>query len=211
MEITFGNSVTKKTPVYAAGELLGALYPKELSSYSLEDGGDVSSDTVEKILKETLIPRAKRYAMNLLVKSDKTETELLRKLKSAGYGEEAGNAALEYVRSFHYIDELRTAESYIRTKMDYYSEKEIRYKLEEKGINSETIDMAYDNILEDGEVEDPEVKAALNFVQKKLGNRMVLEDELPYEEKQKLMAAAFRKGFRQENIKNALKTLSKTN
>ena len=211
MEITFGNSVTKKTPVYAAGELLGALYPKELTSYGLEDGGDVSSDTVEKILKETLIPRAKRYAMNLLVKSDKTETELLRKLKSAGYGEEAGNAALEYVRSFHYIDELRTAESYIRTKMDYYSEKEIRYKLEEKGINSENIDMAYDNILEDGEVEDPEVKAALNFVQKKLGNRMVLEDELPYEEKQKLMAAAFRKGFRQENIKNALKTLSKTN
>lgn len=210
MEITFGNTITKKTPVYADGELLGALYPKELVTYGLEDGGDVSLETIEQILKETLIPRAKRYAMNLLIKSDKTETELLRKLKSAGYGEEAGKAALEYVKSFHYIDELRTAESYIRTKMDYVSEKEIRYKLEEKGINSETIDMAYDNITEDGEAEDPELKAAMNFVRKKLGTRADSEDELPYEEKQKLLAAAFRKGFRQESIKNALKTLNKS-
>ena len=30
MEITLKNTITKKTPVYAAGELLGALYPKEL-------------------------------------------------------------------------------------------------------------------------------------------------------------------------------------
>ncbi len=210
MEITFGNTITKKTPVYADGELLGALYPKELVTYGLEDGGDVSLETIEQILKETLIPRAKRYAMNLLVKSDKTETELLRKLKSAGYGETAGQAALEYVRSFHYIDELRTAESYIRTKMDYSSEKEIRYKLEEKGINSETIDMAYDNITEDGTKEDPELKAALNFVRKKLGGRAEQEEELSYEEKQKIMAAAFRKGFRQESIKNALKTLNIT-
>lgn len=210
MEITFENTITKKTPVFADGELLGALYPKELVTYGLEDGEDVSLETIEQILKETLIPRAKRYAMNLLIKSDKTETELLRKLKSAGYGEEAGKAALEYVKSFHYIDELRTAESYIRTKMDYASEKEIRYKLEEKGINSETIDMAYDNITEDGEAEDPELKAALNFVRKKLGSRADIEEELPYEDKQKLLAAAFRKGFRQESIKNALKTLNKS-
>jgi len=208
MEITFGNKITKKTPVYADGELLGALYPKELVTYGLEDGADVSIETKDMILKETLIPRAKRYAMNLLVKSDKTETELLRKLLSAGYGEEAGEAALEYVKSFHYIDELRTAESYIRTKMDYYSEKEIRYKLEEKGINSETVDMAYDNITEDDEAEDPELKAALNFVKKKLGSRAYSEEDLSYEEKQKVMAAAFRKGFRQESIKTALKTLN---
>ena len=209
MEITLGNTNTKKTPVYADGELLGALYPREINNYNLEDGADVSVETVERILNETLIPRAKRYAMNLLVKSDKTETELLRKLKSAGYGEKAGMAALEYVNGFHYIDELRTAESYIRTKMDYSSEKEIRYKLEEKGINSETIDMAYDNITGDGEAEDPELNAALNFVRKKLGS-LRTDEGITYEERQKLMAAAFRKGFRQDSIKSALKKLIDT-
>ena len=34
------------------------------------------------------------------------------------------------------------------------------------------------------------------------------EDILPYEEKQKLMAAAFRKGFRQDSIRTALKNLN---
>jgi SOS response regulatory protein OraA/RecX len=34
------------------------------------------------------------------------------------------------------------------------------------------------------------------------------EDILPYEEKHKLMAAAFRKGFRQDSIRTALKNLN---
>ena len=84
-------------------------------------------------------------------------------------------------------------------------------KLSEKGISEETIDMAYDQF---AEVENTELKAAENFIRKKLGTRlsMVTDDEnediLPYEEKQKLMAAAFRKGFRQDSIRTALKNLN---
>lgn len=209
MEITFKNEnmKSKKTAVYADGELIGALYPKEINSYGLEDGADTEVDTVVKIMNEILIPRAKRYVMNLLVKADKTETELNRKLKAAGYGDEVSKKAVEYVRSFHYIDELRTAESFIRTKIDYSSEKEIRYKLEEKGITSETIDMAYEQIFEDEDVENTELKAAENFLKKKLGSSISLEEELPYEERQKLFASAFRKGFRQDSIKKAYNNL----
>ncbi|MCR4625627.1 MAG: recombination regulator RecX [Lachnospiraceae bacterium] len=209
MEITFKNEnmKSKKTAVYADGELIGALYPKEINSYGLEDGADTEVDTVVKIMNEILIPRAKRYVMNLLVKADKTETELNRKLKAAGYGDEVSKKAVEYVRSFHYIDELRTAESFIRTKIDYSSEKEIRYKLEEKGITSETIDMAYEQIFVDEDVENTELKAAENFLKKKLGSSISLEEELPYEERQKLFASAFRKGFRQDSIKKAYNNL----
>ena len=212
MEITFKNEnmKSKKTAVYADGELIGSLYPKEISNYGLEDGADTSEDTVADIMNEILIPRAKRYVMNLLVKADKTETELDRKLKSAGYGDEVSQKAIEYVRSFHYIDELRTAESYIRTKIDHSSEKEIRYKLEEKGISSETIDMAYEQIFEDEDIDNTELKAAENFLKKKLGSSLDPEEELPYEEKQKLFASAFRKGFRQDSIKKAYNNLIKT-
>lgn len=212
MEITFKNEniKSKKTAVYADGELVGALYPKEINTYGLEDGADTSEETVAEIMHEILIPRAKRYVMNLLVKADKTETELNRKLKSAGYGELVSQKAIEYVRSFHYIDELRTAESFIRTKIDFSSEKEIRYKLEEKGISSETIDLAYEQIFEDEDTENTELKAAENFLKKKLGSHLSLEEELPYEEKQKLFASAFRKGFRQDSIKKAYNDLMRT-
>ena len=254
MNIKLGEKTGKKIPFYVDGELIGSLYTKEVNTYSLEDEGEISESEYERILDETLLPRAKRYTMNLLIKSDKTETEIKRKLKQAGYGEAVSDAAIEYVRSYHYIDELRTAESFIRSKMDYSSEKEIRYKLSEKGVNDETIDLAYDQIIEElnsletsdedagegntGYMADGgniELKAAVNFVRKKLGSRLdagldcnsgiqrgfgVSNDtekensieasgsfKLSYEEKQKLMAAAFRKGFRNESIRQALKNI----
>ena len=221
MEIKLGEKTGKKIPLYADGELIGSLYPKEINTYSLEDECEISESEYERIVEETLLPRAKRYVMNLLVKSDKTEAELKRKLRQAGYGEVVSEGAIEYVRSFHYIDELRTAESFIRTKMDFSSEKEIRYKLSEKGIDEETIDTAYSLVVTENEkysgydpAENTELRAAENFVIKKLGTRLSMgtddenEDILPYEEKQKLMAAAFRKGFRQDSIRQALKNLN---
>ena len=221
MEIKLGEKAGKKIPLYADGELIGSLYPKEINTYSLEDECEISESAYERIIEETLLPRAKRYVMNLLVKSDKTEAELKRKLRQAGYGDVIAEGAIDYVRGFHYIDELRTAESFIRTKMDFSSEKEIRYKLSEKGIDEETIDTAYSLVVTENEkysgydlAENTELRAAENFVRKKLGTRlsMVTDDEnediLPYEEKQKLMAAAFRKGFRQDSIRTALKNLN---
>lgn len=218
MTVTFGEKKGKKTGIYIDGELKGALYPKDILEYDLADEENISEDTYDRLMRDTLIPRAKRYVMNMLVKSDKTETELKRKLKESGYGEEVSEEAIEYVRSFHYIDELRTAESFIRTKMDYSSEKEIRYKLSEKGIDDETIDLAYEQIAESmdpdgsmGLAMNFELKAAENYIRKKLGAKLEAytdeecDEELPYEERQKLMASAFRKGFRQDSIKAALK------
>ena len=212
MKVTFGEKSGKKSSVYIDGELKGPLYPKEINHYKLEDDSEIDDTTYEKIMKEAILPRAKRYVMNLLIKSDRSEAELKHKLRQAGYGDEASCIAIEYVRGFHYIDELRMAENFIRTKMDYSSEKEIRYKLGEKGINEETIDLAYDEIVEN-EGEDLELKAAENFVMKKLGYKSGLgsdtesQTELSYEEKNKLMAAAFRKGFRQGSVKEVLKKL----
>ncbi len=208
MEVKLGEKNAKKIPVYIDGELLGALFPKEIDAYSLISEDEIGEEKYSEILEETLLPRAKRYVMNLLIKSDKTEAELKRKLRSALYGEEVSERAIEYVRGYHYIDELRTATAYIRTKMDSASEKEIRYKLEEKGIDDETIDMAYDRILEEmGDIENSELNAAIGFIKKRLGSRAGDTEEMPYEEKQKLMAAAYRKGFRAESIRMALSRL----
>jgi len=227
MILSFGEKKGKKIFVYADGTFVGALYPKEIDEYNLTDEGEISEETLERLLDETLLRRAKSYVMNLLVKADKTEAELKRKLNENGYSEETSALAIEYVRSFHYIDELRTAENYIRTRMDNSSEKEIRYKLSGKGIEDEIIDLAYDRILEITDPEgnlsgtgDLEIRAAENFIRKKLGNIVGNivnidgnpeenpETEISYEEKQKLMAAAFRKGFRQDSIRAALKNVS---
>ena len=68
--------------------------------------------------------------------------------------------------------------------------------------------MAYDRISEENEDEEngnTELKAAESFLRKKL--KTAPGEELPYEEKQKLMSSAYRKGFRSETIREALENL----
>ena len=212
MTVTFGEKHGKKTYVYVDKEFKGALYPKELLEYGLEDDGEITPEILDRMMQDSLLLRAKRYVMNLLMKSDRTETELKRKLKENGYCEETAEEAIEYVKSFHYIDELRSAECFIRGKMESSSEKEIRYKLSEKGIDDETIDMAYDQIISGMDPDEnpeylsnTELKAAESFLKKKLGPKV--HEEITYDEKQKIMASAFRKGFRQDSIRTAMRNI----
>lgn len=207
IRVNIGEKSGNKTKVFANGTFIGALYPAEIRRYLLEDGCEISEEVYDEIMTDVLLHRAKVRLMNILIKSDRTEAELRKKLKDNLYCDETADRAIEYVRSFHYIDDLRTAESYIRSKIGSMSEREIRYNLENKGISREMADMAYENVLESGENEDSEACAAENFLRKKLGNRLLSGDEIPEDELHRIYAAAYRKGFRQESIRCALKRL----
>ena len=56
---------------------------------------------------EEEIIKAKKRAMLILQHNDRTEWELSDKLLKAGFSEQAVEAAVEYVRSFHYVDDRR--------------------------------------------------------------------------------------------------------
>ena len=68
----------------------------------------------EKILTEIVGKRAKKRALFLLERMDRTESQLCEKLRQNGYPEECVAAAVEYVKQYHYIDDLRYAKQYIR-------------------------------------------------------------------------------------------------
>ncbi|MCQ2497005.1 MAG: recombination regulator RecX [Lachnospiraceae bacterium] len=207
MIVSFGSKNAKKTDILVDGSFVGALYPGEIRRLGLEDEGEITEELYHEMMQDVLLHRAKLRVMNILIRADKTEAELRKKLSENGYCNETVDKAIEYVRGFHYIDDLRTAESYIRSRMYTHSEREIRYNLEQKGIASEHIDMAYDQALEAEEVSEPEYIAAKSFLTKKLGSRLNREEELSYEELQKIYAAAYRKGFRQEIIKKTINSI----
>ena len=52
---------------------------------------------------------AKKKAMSLLKYMDRTEWQLRDKLSLKGFSEEAIEEAIEYVKSFHYLDDYRYA------------------------------------------------------------------------------------------------------
>ena len=152
--------------------------------------------------KELLI-KGKKRALRLLERKDYSRKELSDKLKKDGYAEELVEKIIEYIDSYHYLDYIRVAGSYIRSRMGYKSKRELEYMLKQKGISEEEIDSAMEeNYKNDDNIPQEEVA-----IRKYLQKFHVDEDsfyDLSFEEKQKIAAKLYRKGFASEKIRKIL-------
>ena len=81
-------------------------------------------------------------AMRLLTARDYTEQGLRDKLIRSGFSAEEADEALEYVRSFGYVDDLRYAMNYARCSVGVRSRRETERKLLEKAVSSDLISQA---------------------------------------------------------------------
>ena len=86
--------------------------------------------------------KAKKRALHLLERMDRTEHQLREKLRASEYPEEVIEEAIEYVKSFHYLDDERYAENFTRYKKEGMSRQQIKQKLLQKGISRDIIDNA---------------------------------------------------------------------
>ena len=165
----------------------------------------VVKENVEQVLDEKeLLLKGKKRALRLLERKDYSRKELVDKLKKDGYTDDLVEKIIEYIDSYHYLDDTRVAGSYIRSRMGYKSKRELEYMLKQKGISEEEIDLA---ILENYKNEEgiPQEEVA---IQRQLQKYHLTEEavqELSYEEKQKIAARLFRKGFEADKIKKVLR------
>lgn len=153
--------------------------------------------------KKELLIKGKKRALRLLERKDYSRKELSDKLKKDGYAEELVEKIIEYIDSYHYLDDIRVAGSYIRSRMGYKSKRELEYMLKQKGISEEEIDSAMEeNYKNDDNIPQEEVA-----IRKYLQKFHVDEDsfyDLSFEEKQKIAAKLYRKGFASEKIRKIL-------
>ena len=69
---------------------------KDIELYNLVIGEELSYEKYTRILEDTLLPRAKKKAFNILKYMDNSEFELRRKLKNAFYPQEVIEATIEF-------------------------------------------------------------------------------------------------------------------
>ena len=144
-------------------------------------------------MDEEELLRAKKKAMSLLNYNDRTEWELMDRLANAGFSDEAVNGAMEYVKSFHYIDDERYAMRFASISHKSRSIKRMWQDLTKKHVPEKYISIALES------VEGGDSEALGREVQKMLKGRDL--EELSYEEKQKMAAKLYRKGFGVSNIR----------
>lgn len=143
---------------------------------------------------EKEILQAKKKAMSILEFKDRTEGELREKLQRAEFSEVAVEEAIAYVKSYHYIDDERYAIRFVEYHMSTRSIQRLRQDLKKRYVPEEYIDLALENI-QYNEMEG--VTKALQKVTRSYTQKP------SYEEKQKIIAKLYRKGFQLDNIHKA--------
>ena len=121
------------------------------------------------------------------------QDELLE-AKKKGFSEEAVEGAVDYVKSFHYLDDYRYAVHFVELHYEQRSRQRMRQDLYQRHVPEEYIDLALESICEN---DDVALQEALRKITKG-------ETEYSYEEKQKIAGKLYRKGFRLGDIKRVL-------
>ena len=156
----------------------------------LLDFNNAEEKSEEEIKDE--IRRAKLRALHLLTAMDRTEAQLREKLK-VSYCEKTVEAAIEYVKSFGYLDDERYVKVYIESKSRTKSRKQIEQELIfQKGISRETVERGFENA---------EMADISEVIRKYMQKRRIDPENCDYEQKQKFYAYMMRKGFQIEDLK----------
>ena len=163
------------------------LYKKELSKWDLKEDETLSEQDFNEIKESILLKRAKKRALYLLEKTGRSESNLASKLKEGFYPEDIVESAVNYAKSFGYLDDENFARSLLESRMYKKSKREITATLKQKGIGQEVIKEVFEKYYD----EDGEKEAILYLMNKKKTN---LETITP-KELNKLYSYLARKGF----------------
>ena len=172
------------------------LYFSEIRGLHLEPGTYISHEIYEKILCEIVGKRAKKRALHLLEQMDRTEAGLREKLEAGEYPKACIDEAISYVKKFHYLDDTRYAENYVRYKGEKMSRMQIKQKLSAKGVSREIIDSVLEEQYRGDESEQ---------IQKLLQKRGFSRENCQQKEFQRTYQFLMRRGFRSSDVLSAMK------
>lgn len=183
----------KKTKVTFENGIECICYSSEVRKFALYEEQEITEEAYEELMKDYIEKRAKKKAMDLLIRSDKTEKELRDKLKREGFPEFVIDHVITFLNSYHYINEDKYLENYIRYHGKGKSRILLVQELKKKGFDSEKIG----HCLEEYYDEKEELKA---LIRKKAPDL----ETMPEKEKEKLLKQLYRKGFSISDIRKEI-------
>lgn len=210
----------RKYRFYIDGEYRFFLTDSELREYDLfvlirEIVGDYEKiDNLEVNLKEevfesihdnAVINRGRRYALGLLSDRDYTVKGLADKLKSVGYTVEDSESIIDYVSGFNYLNDVRYAVNYIRSRESQKSRKYIQNQLMLKGVSSKDIQQAFEMISEEHEKDGVSNQELIYKAINAAIRRKLKPADLDNSDKvTKVIASLLRSGYNYSDIKQCL-------
>lgn len=171
------------------------IYGKEAAVYHIEEGAELTHEQWERLCSEVLKKRVIRRALYLLQKMDRTEAGLRRKLRENHYPEQLIDVAVDYVKSYGYIDDLRYASAYIRCHQSEKSRLQLEMLLQKRGVSPDVIEQALEAEFTDNEEQ---------LIQKLLMKKHYDSENMDQKEKYRIYQYILRRGFSGVEIKKQM-------
>ena len=190
MEITEVAPLDKKRrKVYIDGQYAFPLYLSELRKYNIETGATLEESVYDDICS-LLMRRVRERILYLIADYDRSEQNIRQKISMAGYRGSFVDDAIDSLKEYGYIDDLRFARYYAESMRDTKGRSAfaISRSLYEKGISRDVIDTVMGELDIDEEVQ----------ILKALSSKGYNEDnirQIDDKERQKLISFLMRKGF----------------
>lgn len=190
MEITDIAPLDKKRrKVYIDGQYAFPLYVSELRKYNIEAGAVLEENVYDGICS-LLMRRVRERILYLITDYDRSEQNIRQKISMAGYRGSFVDDAIDSLKEYGYIDDLRFARYYAESMRDTKGRSAfaISRSLYEKGISRDVIDTVMGELDID---EDAQILKALSSKGYNEENIRQIDDK----ERQKLISSLMRKGF----------------
>ena len=170
------------------------LYRGELRSMNIAEGISLTEEQYQALM-HLLTVRAQKRAVYLLEKMDRTEKQLREKLLSNNYPEVCVDAAIDYLKGRHFLDDYRYACTYVRYHGEKLSRQVLRQKLGQKGVGRADIEAAIEE-----EYAGEEYGMIVELLQKKHYDANCDQKEFA-----RIYQFLLRRGFKSHDILRAMK------
>lgn len=172
------------------------VYACEIRGMKLEEGSYIPESQYSHILYDIVGKRARKRALHLLEQMDRTEQQLREKLAASGYPAQCVEETIAYVKSFHYLDDQRYADTFTRYSKEKLSRGQIKQKLMTKGISREQIESAIESEYDADESE---------HIRKLLEKKHFQEQSEDEGAQRRIYNYLLRRGFRSSDILKEMK------
>lgn len=173
------------------------LYRSEVLAYAITENACIAEADYQQIMTEILGKRAKKRALHLLEQMDRTEAQLREKLAMGLYPRECIEAAVSYVKKYHYLNDYRYACNFIRLSQNKMSRQMLCQKLIQKGVKISEIERALEEEFQSDEL--LQIRSLLE--KKKFRGAETGEKEFV-----RIYQYILRRGFSSNDVMKAMKT-----
>jgi regulatory protein len=201
-QITRQKRFKNRVSVFIDEEFAFGIEEDQVYLLNLHVGDELTEERLDEIGRTVLFSSAKRTAQRYLARSMRTEKEVRKRLLEKEYPEPVILATIEWLKKYSFVNDKAYSEAYIQTqiRLKPASRRKLLADLVKKGIDKQSAEIALSESFDD----DADANTALALARSYASKNSHIEEK---KMKQRLMGYLQRRGFRYNDIREAIDKL----